>query len=171
MPWQKNQWSTQINQIINHQTWWSFTLHILKIDNIELTKYTLSSLQWIPEVSYHCFGTPFMLVGTKLDILDEDENALNKSTEEQATCISYNQWLILANKLKIKYVECSAKTQKALKVVIDEEIEAVIADRENVKGFRTRPKIFNSCVLYLWITRNSGSYCDSWHKILFYISH
>jgi len=54
----------------------------------------------------------------------------------------------LANKLKIKYVECSAKTQKALNVVIDDAIEAVIADRKKVKGFRTRSKIFNSCVLY-----------------------
>jgi hypothetical protein len=33
-----------------------------------------------------------------------------------------------------------------------------------VKGFRTRPMIFHSCVLYWCITRNSGSYCDNWNK-------
>jgi len=138
--------------------------NLLKTENIELTKYMFSSLQWIPEVSYHCCNAPFLLVGTKLDIRDEDGNALNKSTQKQSTCISYNQGLKLANKLKIKYVECSAKTQKTLNVVIDEAIETVIADRKKVKGFRTRPMIYHSCVLYWCITRNSGSYCDNWNK-------
>lgn len=29
--------------------------------------------QWIPEISHHCPGVPFVLVGNKLDLRDDSE--------------------------------------------------------------------------------------------------
>ncbi|XP_062331671.1 ras-related C3 botulinum toxin substrate 3b isoform X2 [Osmerus eperlanus] len=52
--------------------------------------------KWYPEVRHHCPNTPIILVGTKLDLR------------------------------AVKYLECSALTQRGLKTVFDEAIRAVL---------------------------------------------
>ena len=50
------------------------------------------STQWHPEVSHHCPNAPVILVGTKLD-LRNDEDAIKKLKEEELMPISHSQGL------------------------------------------------------------------------------
>jgi Ras-related C3 botulinum toxin substrate 1 len=82
--------------------------------------------KWVPELQHHCPGTPFLLVGTKLDLRDDPET-LNKLSERKQSPITYSMGTAMAREIgAIKYVECSALTQKGLKNCFDEAIRAVL---------------------------------------------
>lgn len=82
--------------------------------------------KWFPEVSHHCPNTPIILVGTKLDLRD-DSKTLDKLKERKLQPITYPQGLAMAKEIgSVKYLECSALTQKGLKNVFDEAIRAVL---------------------------------------------
>lgn len=82
--------------------------------------------KWYPEVSHHCPSTPIILVGTKLDLRD-DRETLEKLREKKMSPISFPQGLGMMKEISaIKYLECSALTQKGLKTVFDEAIRAVL---------------------------------------------
>ncbi len=84
------------------------------------------SSKWYPEVSHHCPQTPIILVGTKLD-LREDRETMERLREKGQMPISYEQGMAKAKEINaIRYLECSALTQKGLKNVFDEAIRAVI---------------------------------------------
>ncbi|KAG2464312.1 RAC2 protein, partial [Polypterus senegalus] len=81
---------------------------------------------WYPEVRHHCPSTPIILVGTKLDLRDEKET-IEKLKEKKLAPITYPQGLALAKEIDaVKYLECSALTQRGLKTVFDEAIRAVL---------------------------------------------
>lgn len=62
-----------------------------------------------------------------MDLRDEKETGKSKNSNKRPVFVSYNQGLAMAAKVgAVKYVECSAKTQKGLKSVFDEAIQAVI---------------------------------------------
>ncbi|TMW66689.1 hypothetical protein Poli38472_014001 [Pythium oligandrum] len=85
--------------------------------------------KWRPEINHHAPGVPFILVGTKLD-LREDEETLEKLREKKTTAISAEEGEALKNELgAFKYLECSALTQKGLKQVFDEAIRCVLANQ------------------------------------------
>eukprot|EP00019_Armaparvus_languidus_P007747 CAMPEP_0168592162 /NCGR_PEP_ID=MMETSP0420-20121227/7556_1 /TAXON_ID=498008 /ORGANISM="Pessonella sp." /LENGTH=193 /DNA_ID=CAMNT_0008628073 /DNA_START=33 /DNA_END=614 /DNA_ORIENTATION=- len=84
------------------------------------------SAKWYPEVSHHCPNTPLLLVGTKLD-LREDSETINRLNEKNLSPISYEQGMSKQKEINgVKYMECSALTQKGLKQVFDEAIRAVL---------------------------------------------
>ncbi|EDR22566.1 RAC GTPase, putative [Entamoeba dispar SAW760] len=100
------------------------------------------SSKWKPEISHHCPKAPYLLVGTKIDIRDEQkqikklyDNKIEPITPEQgeAKCKDIGA---------IKYIECSALTQKNLRYVFDEAVRAVI---NNVKKEKTKIK---SCLIF-----------------------
>lgn len=77
--------------------------------------------------------TTIMLVGTKLDLRDEP-NTLAKLAEKRMAPITYQQGIQMASDIgAVRYVECSALTQKNLKLVFDEAIRAVLFPSENAK--------------------------------------
>uniref|UniRef100_A0A8D2GNY9 Cell division control protein 42 homolog n=1 Tax=Urocitellus parryii TaxID=9999 RepID=A0A8D2GNY9_UROPR len=81
--------------------------------------------KWVPEITHHCPKTPFLLVGTRIDLRD-DPFTIEKLTAEK-----------LASDLKaVKYVECSALTQKGLKNVFDVAILAALEPPEPKKSRR-----------------------------------
>lgn len=93
--------------------------------------------KWYPEIRHHMPNTTIMLVGTKLDLRDEP-NTLAKLAEKRVGPISYQQGMQMASEIgAVKYVECSALTQKNLKLVFDEAIRAVLfpsdAGKKNAK--------------------------------------
>jgi GTPase SAR1 family protein len=89
--------------------------------------------QWYPEVSHHCPNTPIILVGTKLD-LREDKETVEKLREKKLSPITYPQSLAMAKEIgAVKYLECSALTQKGLKTVFDEAIRAVLCPKPKPK--------------------------------------
>ncbi|KAL3876279.1 hypothetical protein ACJMK2_034145 [Sinanodonta woodiana] len=82
--------------------------------------------KWFPEVNHHCPNKPIILVGTKLDMRDET-NKQQQQGQNILKPVSYTQGLAMANEIQaIKYLECSALTQKGLKQVFEEAIRAVI---------------------------------------------
>jgi Ras-related C3 botulinum toxin substrate 1 len=82
--------------------------------------------KWYPEVSHHCPHTPIILVGTKLDLRDDKETT-EKLKEKKLAPINHPQGLQMAKEISaVKYLECSALTQKGLKTVFDEAIRAVL---------------------------------------------
>nr|XP_021326673.1 ras-related C3 botulinum toxin substrate 1-like [Danio rerio] len=82
--------------------------------------------KWYPEVRHHCQTTPIILVGTKLDLRD-DKDTIEKLKEKKLTPITYPQGLAMAKEIgAVKYLECSALTQRGLKTVFDEAIRAVL---------------------------------------------
>ncbi|KAM3596155.1 uncharacterized protein V6R79_009322 [Siganus canaliculatus] len=92
--------------------------------------------KWVPEISHHCPRTPFLLVGTHVDLRD-DSNTLAKNKQQVLT---YEDGEKMAQELKaVKYVECSALTQIGLKNVFDEAIRTALEPPD------TKPK--KCCVL------------------------
>ena len=88
--------------------------------------------KWYPEIRHYCPKTPIILVGTMLDLrknaeadnINNDFRTLNKA---KATQVNQLQALALAKDIgAVKYLECSALTQKGLKNVFDEAIRVVL---------------------------------------------
>jgi len=95
------------------------------------------SAKWYPEVSHHCPTAPIILVGTKLD-LREDRETCERLREKNMKPISFEQGMAKAKEISaVKYVECSALTQKNLKAVFDEAIRAVLEPKKNTKNRRS----------------------------------
>jgi len=68
-------------------------------------------VQWVPEITHHCQRTPFLLVGTQVDLRDNPAT-VEKLAKNRQKPISYEMGEKLARELKaVKYVECSALTQ------------------------------------------------------------
>ncbi|XP_058140912.1 ras-related C3 botulinum toxin substrate 3 isoform X1 [Dasypus novemcinctus] len=81
---------------------------------------------WYPEVRHHCPHTPILLVGTKLDLRD-DKDTIERLRDKKLAPITYPQGLAMAREIgSVKYLECSALTQRGLKTVFDEAIRAVL---------------------------------------------
>jgi len=83
-------------------------------------------LRWWPELKHHCPDTPYLLVGTKLD-LREDPQALETLKKQKLAPITTEQGRAVGEEIAaVAYIECSAMTQKGLKAVFDEAAKAVI---------------------------------------------
>lgn len=91
--------------------------------------------KWQPEITHHCPKTPWLLVGTQIDLRD-DKNVLAKlNKNNMSKPITEKEANDLAVSLKAtKYVECSALTQKGLKDVFDEAILAALEPPANAKS-------------------------------------
>lgn len=71
----------------------------------------MNPLKWVPEITHHCQKTPFLLVGTQIDLRDEN-TTLEKLAKNKQKPITMEQGEKLAKELKaVKFVECSALTQ------------------------------------------------------------
>jgi len=82
--------------------------------------------KWWPELKHHSPGAPMILVGTKLD-LRSDPNTVQKLREKNQTPVTAEEGLDMAHNIgAVKYLECSALTQKGLKTVFDEAIRVVL---------------------------------------------
>jgi Ras-related C3 botulinum toxin substrate 1 len=89
--------------------------------------------KWVPEIQHHCPNTPFILVGTKLDMRD-DKETLARLSEKKLAPITTEQGSQMAKEIKaVKYMECSALTQKGLKEVFDDAIRAVLTPKTEVR--------------------------------------
>ncbi|CAD7672714.1 unnamed protein product [Nyctereutes procyonoides] len=92
--------------------------------------------KWVPEITHHCPKTPFLLVRTQTDLRD-DPSTIEKPAKNKQKPITPETAEKLACDLKaVKYVECSALTQKSLKNVFDEGILAALEPPEPKKSRR-----------------------------------
>jgi len=82
--------------------------------------------KWWPEISHHAPATAVVLVGTKLDLRD-DQATVDKLRERRMAPISFQAGVAMQRDIgAVKYLECSALSQKGLKNVFDEAIRAVL---------------------------------------------
>ncbi|WVN88044.1 cell division control protein 42 [Cryptococcus depauperatus CBS 7841] len=82
--------------------------------------------KWFHEVQHHCPGVPCLIVGTQVDLRD-DEKQKEKLERQRQRMIRSDEGERLCKELGgVKYVECSALTQKGLKNVFDEAIVAAL---------------------------------------------
>ena len=82
--------------------------------------------KWLPEVKLHCPKVPILLVGTQMDLRD-NQATLDKLAKNKSKPVSQEMGDRLAKELKmVKYAECSALTQKGLKDVFDDAIMAAL---------------------------------------------
>jgi len=52
------------------------------------------NLQWVPEISHHCQKTPFLLVGTQIDLRD-DAATIEKLAKNKQKPISFEQVILI----------------------------------------------------------------------------
>jgi Ras-related C3 botulinum toxin substrate 1 len=80
--------------------------------------------KWYPEVHHHLPSVNILLVGTKIDLRD-DQNVISKLKEKNLDPIREDKAEELRNAIKaVKYIECSARTQQGIKNVFDSAIRA-----------------------------------------------
>ena len=78
---------------------------------LSINSRTLFTFQWVPEISHHCQKTPFLLVGTQIDLRD-DAATIEKLAKNKQKPLTQEMGEKLAKELRaVKYVECSALTQ------------------------------------------------------------
>eukprot|EP01120_Amphizonella_sp_Union-15-10_P006390 TRINITY_DN2038_c0_g1_i3.p1 TRINITY_DN2038_c0_g1~~TRINITY_DN2038_c0_g1_i3.p1 ORF type:complete len:194 (-),score=33.17 TRINITY_DN2038_c0_g1_i3:50-631(-) len=88
--------------------------------------YENISSKWYPELMHFCPEIPYLLVGTKTD-LRNDQGTIDKLKASGSAPIVSAKGDELAKKIKAsKYMECSAKTEDNLKTVFDEAIKTVL---------------------------------------------
>lgn len=80
----------------------------------------------MPEVTTHCPKTPMILVGLKEDLRDDD-GIIERLAAKSQKPITMEQGKAMAKGIgAVKYMECSALTQKGLKQVFDEAIRTCL---------------------------------------------
>ena len=86
--------------------------------------------KWVPDLMHHSPKTPFLLVGTKIDLKD-DARTLSALAKIKQRPVTKEIGEKLAKELgAVRYLECSALTQKGLKDVFDEAILAALEPPE-----------------------------------------
>ena len=87
------------------------------------TSYENVKTKWYPEIRHHAPGVPCILVGTKEDLRYNEEMA-GRLRAEGRQPLSSAEGVRLAQEIgALKYIECSALTQKGVKSVFDEAIK------------------------------------------------
>ncbi len=100
--------------------------------------------KWAPEITHHCPKVPIVLVGNKID-LREDPAVIAHLENQRIAPVTKAQGVEMAKRIHaIKYVECSAKTQKGLKEVFVTAAEVVVCP-ELYRPVTTKKK--RSCVI------------------------
>jgi len=103
--------------------------------------YSLENVasKWVQEVQLHCPNTPFILVGTKID-LRNNEGEIERLAKLSKAPVTSKQGANMAAQIKAtKYLECSALTQIGLKQIFDEAINIVIGENA--------PQRRNNCII------------------------
>jgi len=102
---------------------------------------------WLPELRHHCPLTPIILVGTKIDLREDQKTIeeLNKNCQKKSP-ITAEQGQKLAQDIHaLKYLECSALTRKGLKNVFDNALTAVVCKNPPAPPPKNKDR---KCILY-----------------------
>ena len=90
--------------------------------------------QWYPEVSLHAPGTPIFLVGTKLD-LRNNEKTLEILKSRDVRPVTTAQGLETKNTIgACRYIECSSLTRENLEHLFHEVMRFVLDGAKRKKG-------------------------------------
>jgi len=104
----------------------STDIFLLCFSLVNPTSFSNVKIKWVREVKNHCHGAKLILVGTKLD-MREDNDQLRKLESQGIKPVETADGENLAKEIgAIRYMECSARTQKGLKQVFDQAIKAIV---------------------------------------------
>ena len=98
--------------------------------------------KWHPELVHHCPKVPVLLIGTKLDLRENQENIAELRKENQSPITQETGSRLAAEIRAAKYLECSALTREGLKNVFDEAVRVVLQRQSNTQ----RPKFSCSVI-------------------------
>ncbi|KAK8624437.1 hypothetical protein V6N13_065782 [Hibiscus sabdariffa] len=103
---------------------------ILAFSLISKASYENIAKKWIPELKHYAPGVPTILVGTKLDLRNDEQYFIDHPA---STPISTAQGEELKKQIGAPaYIECSAKTKQNVKAVFDAAIKVVLqSPKEN----------------------------------------
>ena len=88
---------------------------------------------WYPELNHYCPGVPIILVGTKEDLRDDPEVISHLATRDLSP-ITYQQGLECARDIgAVRYMECSALTEKGVQEVFIEGARAALRVKKAVR--------------------------------------
>jgi len=118
---------------------------IIAFSVVNPASYENVKQKWQPEIKHHCPNVPIILCGTKLDLRD-DQATIQRLQEKKMSPITHDQGGQMQKDINsVKYIECSALTQKGLKELFDEACRAVLNPVVNTK--KTQKKSGGGCVV------------------------
>ena len=96
---------------------------------------------WYPEIVHHCPNVPFILVGTKCDVIKD-------KTTDQGHRVHRADARAFAKRIKaVKYIECSSLTRQGLDAVFTEAVHAVLSVPPDKDKDDNTSKQTNTCVV------------------------
>ena len=78
----------------------------------------LPLFQWIPEITSHCKKTPFILIGTQIDLRGDSTTNKQLSKCDKKPITSEQGWNLTRELGGVKYLECSALTQVIIYILL-----------------------------------------------------
>jgi len=97
--------------------------------------------KWAEEIDHHATVAPRLLVGTKIDMRNKEEELAKLRADKKPVTLEEGQ--ALAKKIRArKYLECSALTQQGLAQVFEEAVRMAVT-----KEVITEPKKRRGCTL------------------------
>ncbi|RRT47497.1 hypothetical protein B296_00027782 [Ensete ventricosum] len=97
---------------------------LLAFSLISKASYENVTKKWIPELKHYAPGVPQILVGTKLDLRDDQQFFIDHPGAVPITTAQGEELRKLID--APSYVECSSKTQQNIKAVFDAAIKAAL---------------------------------------------
>eukprot|EP01099_Mayorella_cantabrigiensis_P004521 TRINITY_DN3401_c0_g5_i1.p1 TRINITY_DN3401_c0_g5~~TRINITY_DN3401_c0_g5_i1.p1 ORF type:complete len:195 (-),score=61.17 TRINITY_DN3401_c0_g5_i1:104-688(-) len=95
--------------------------------------------KWSGELRHHCPNVPLVLCGTKIDLRD-DVQIKERLAQKRLSPVSFDEGKQMATEIgAMKYVECSALTQKGLNETFEEVIRVSV--RPVLKGKRMKKSL------------------------------
>ncbi|KAF8770737.1 Cdc42 like protein [Argiope bruennichi] len=83
--------------------------------------------QWLPEITFNRRKARYILVGTQIDLRD-DEVTIEKMAQNNQKPFTVEEGQKLAEELKaLKYLECSVLTQEGLQELMEEAVHATFS--------------------------------------------
>ncbi|KAJ6251480.1 hypothetical protein M0813_15020 [Anaeramoeba flamelloides] len=121
--------------------------------------------RWAPELQFHCPGTPFLLIGNKQDLRD-DQTTIRRLQERGESPTTYEQGVKAAEEMGAdSYLECSSSNQIGLTELFREAVRAVIRPFEVKKTGGLFQKSIN-VLMPLQFTKVSANYSKEMIKLI-----
>jgi len=97
------------------------------------TTFTNIEQKWKPELAHHAAGVPFLIVGTKADLREDDAQV--QALKDKGKYKTFDELQAAAQAMGAqKYLECSALKQTGLREVFDEAIRAALKHKATGGG-------------------------------------
>ena len=98
------------------------------------SSYNNVAIKWNPEVTFHCGNVPKILVGTKLDLRD-DQDALSTLKRKRLSPVFYTEGIQLMREIGAEhYIECSALTREGMRNVFNEVVRSPVIPKITFKS-------------------------------------